>query len=528
MVRNCPNVLITLLAPLCACTVHTTPVATTPVTLHGPTLAQTTQIATHNSYWVNHGVLDLGAGGVGETIFDQLMHDGVRSLELDVHPDPATPHHFLVYHTVPGNGVCTDLFSCLAPHRNYWLGEALIVILELKGITGPTFDALHTPEDLDAEIRKASPDNFIPKDLFNMQGCARALTLAQCVQTKGWPRETNLANTGIFAVLGNWDSLPGAVAPADWALYATGQPILARWAFPMGSSWQRDYTTLSDDNRAKVSAAQWEAAWQQTVMLQIETLDDPLLTKALAAGQIVRSDNVFTAADRAQATALGVQLWQTDWPWDVGRDAANPVVALPGRPKLVASSTCPPVELPKPKAGEAQTSTTAHQISGFQYWQVAFATGLAQGVTPCVAISLAGDVTADGLLVCIDKHTQGYRKPLQDAPPDPLAETRTLSWTVCHNHQCTTATGPALADEFTLQIECPHTCCPNACDTIFAQGWLGKHVNPVALTGATLLQRHYLAQWNPKIDHNADRVFVVERTPASIMAGPACAIVEQQ
>ena len=44
---------------------------------------------THNSYWVDRGVsTDLFSSGVQESLLDQIVADGARPTELDVHPDP--------------------------------------------------------------------------------------------------------------------------------------------------------------------------------------------------------------------------------------------------------------------------------------------------------------------------------------------------------------------------------------------------------------------------------------------------------
>src|SRR5439155_3779444 len=111
--------------------------------------------------------------------------------ELDVHPDPDQPHHFAVYHTSPGNDVCTTLDDCLQSVRIlHWAAprhSLIAVILELKGLFTSTFDADHTPADLDAELRAALGGLlWTPADLL---ATCQATTLPACVGQVGWPGE---------------------------------------------------------------------------------------------------------------------------------------------------------------------------------------------------------------------------------------------------------------------------------------------------------------------------------------------------
>ncbi len=483
----------------------------------GPTLSQTSRIATHNSYWVNRGVAaDLFASGVGEQILDQLLLDHVRGLELDIHPDPATPHHFLIYHTAPGNDVCTDLASCLAPvlalHDLVVSHAAIVVILELKGLITPTFDAAHTPEDLDAELQ-ANLGTLLygPADL--LQRCDIGATLVQCVRDNGWPYEGELAGRVLVAVLGNWSDLPGAVAPADWATYATGKPMASRFAFPMGSSWQRDYKTLSDDNHALVTSATWDAAWAQAAMLQVETFDDPLLKPALVANQIVRADGVFTAADRTQATALGIQLWQTDWPWDAGR-TTNGLGALPGMPTPSTELDVDgAAQVPLPTAGQTATHVWFPAPSASDRLYAAMATGLADGVTLCLAAALNEDADVDGASWCKHKVVAGHAQPGGDAPANPNGERVTYLWQICHAGTCSVQRMDPQAEAVALDVACSNGQC---CVT---PQWLGagKTVTAVALTGAasyacfsgTAMNHGLLARWDAAVDHSAAAIAFV-------------------
>ncbi len=479
---------------------------------YGPTLSQTTRLATHNSYWVNHGVTsDLFSSGVGEQILDQLLVEHVRSIELDIHPDPATPHHFLVYHTAPGNGVCSDLASCLAPvttmHDLVESHSAVIVILELKGITTPTFDADHSADDLDAELRlNLGTMLYTPGDLLTR--CPSGASLVDCARERGWPYEAELAGKVLVAVLGNWNDFPGAVAPSDWAAYATSKAIRDRVAFPMGSSWQRDYTVLSEENRAMTDAKTWDAAWAQSAMLQVESFDDPLLKPAIAGNQIVRADGVFVGADREKATAVGVQLWQTDWPWDAARtDLA--IVALPGANTASALLDADGgAHVPLPKAGETTTRSNLPPASGHGRLYVAAATGLAAGVTACVAASVGGQPDVEGVTWCKHKQVAAHVKPGKDPPADPNGERVTYFWQVCHASACSLQAFAPQGESFVLDVNCADgQCCAKP-------QWGGRYPAVVELTlsgspsngcfSATSLQQSVLMRWDPTVDHAHD------------------------
>src|SRR5262245_7182873 len=80
-----------------------------------PFFNQVAYKASHNSYWVKRdNVVEAGASGTQERILDQLVFEGVRSLELDLHRDDFHPHQFTIYHTDKGsNSTCLNLDECL-------------------------------------------------------------------------------------------------------------------------------------------------------------------------------------------------------------------------------------------------------------------------------------------------------------------------------------------------------------------------------------------------------------------------------
>ena len=286
-----------------------------------PRLEQTWSMATHNAYWVDRGApSDLFASGTNERILDQVLGDGARSVELDVHRDPDVPGGFRVYHTVPGNSQCDSLADCLAPlalfHDTVPEHMPVTIALELKELISSNFDATHTVDDLDAIFRAAFGDRlYTPGDLLDRCDAlgARTDTLSHCVEDVRWPDVHALRGRFLVAILGNWDTL-GAVSTADWADYATTD-LVHRAAFPMASTWRLDHTTLPPDVAQHVTPETLAAAVDASVFVQVETEDDPLLLPSLARGAIVRIDGHFSPEQQAAATALGVQLLQTDTPW---------------------------------------------------------------------------------------------------------------------------------------------------------------------------------------------------------------------
>ncbi|HZR79676.1 MAG TPA: Ca2+-dependent phosphoinositide-specific phospholipase C [Candidatus Binatia bacterium] len=297
---------------------------------------QAWQIATHNSYWVDRATPnDLLASGVGERLLDQMLLDGVRTLEIDIHADPARPGGFRVFHTVPGNSVCATIEDCLAALRAFHHAlprhEVVTIVLELKGILEPTFDARHSPADLDRAITgELGALLYRPSDALarcSQRGVAAGAPLADCVAAAGWPSLADLRGRFIVTILGNWDDIGDAQATRDWVDYATAAPIADRVAFPMASSWKLDRSALTPRLQALVSQDDLDRAFAETVFLQIEDLADPHIDPFLARRGVIRVDGAFTADDQAARIARGMQLLQTDFPW-VTADGAGPAEAL--------------------------------------------------------------------------------------------------------------------------------------------------------------------------------------------------------
>src|SRR4051812_1309763 len=68
-----------------------------------PRYNQVTRKATHNAYWLNNAPgADAEGSGVQERLLDQMLHERVRSFEIDIHNDRGHAGEFAVYHTDSG------------------------------------------------------------------------------------------------------------------------------------------------------------------------------------------------------------------------------------------------------------------------------------------------------------------------------------------------------------------------------------------------------------------------------------------
>ena len=110
-------------------------------------------VATHNSYWLNRSdKADFFASGTQEILSDQLLHDHVRALELDVHSEGASPGRWKIYHTSDSEDyTCRDLDDCLQMLRNFQYAvprhEVVNIMVELKNVvphTGASFPGIPT------------------------------------------------------------------------------------------------------------------------------------------------------------------------------------------------------------------------------------------------------------------------------------------------------------------------------------------------------------------------------------------------
>jgi hypothetical protein len=153
--------------------------------------------AGHNSYWVPYhfgGLYDVGASGTRERILDQLLHEHVRSFELDLHRDDDHPGHFTIYHTSEtDNSTCHDLEACLQLFKRFdYLvpdHEVVNIIFEAKEtstLTARTFEGDHHIEDFDRTLWEYLGSRiYTPREFLSR--CAPGATLVQCARDRGWP-----------------------------------------------------------------------------------------------------------------------------------------------------------------------------------------------------------------------------------------------------------------------------------------------------------------------------------------------------
>ena len=371
------------------------------------------QIATHNSYWVDRGAPgDALASGTQERLVDQVLVDHVRALEIDIHKDPQRPHAFTVHHTTPGNSLCSTLDGCLAElraiHQALPLHEAITVVLELKEITEPNFDDEHTIEDLDRVLSdELGVLLYRPGDLLARcearGGCAE--TLGTCAAARGWPPIDELRGRFVVALLGNWDAI-GGQATRDWASYALRGPARDRSAFPMASSWKREWASLPPAIQPLVTQEELDAALSQSAMLQVEDVADPRLPGFLGRGGVVRIDGAFTPADQSARSDLGAQLLQTDFPWTQADDhgPSQPLRALgPGiDPSVLREPGTRAALLP---AGERErVFAYLEDHTGSARWETAVAAGARSPGEGCLrAAAGLGAVGETSIAVCRSK-----------------------------------------------------------------------------------------------------------------------------
>jgi len=308
--------------------------------------------ATHNSYWVDRdNVVELYASGTQERILDQLLFEGVRGLELDLHSD-ATDHMFDVYHTDKhSNSLCAPLDECLKQLMvfQHTLPEhdPVTVVLELKEIAGSPFDSSHTIEDLDATLeRYLGQYMFRPRDL--MARCPGAGSIRECLRSTGWPTLDTLRGKFIFTVIGNYNGGINGCYPVvphnrrAWVEYGTQDGgAAARSAFLMESPWADGEIACQEG----IDSGSVQTAINNSAFLQFEGGADGLMfptqQDARAENRIVRADvgqdNKPTLADQLAVVSAGLSLIQNDHPWHAANDLSPLRPGIPLDPASLAS-----------------------------------------------------------------------------------------------------------------------------------------------------------------------------------------------
>ncbi len=291
-------------------------------------------IATHNAYWLDrHPGLDPYGSGAQEDLRDQLLHERVRAVELDVHSDDAHPGVWTVYHTdQPSFSQCNPLDDCLRAlaqiHALIPDHEVINVIIELKNTdyaltscclqTTHHFSATHTIEAFDRTLWSALGGAiYTPADFLSR--CPAGRTLTACAKEVGWPTVSELRGKFIVNLIGNWSN-----AVYDWAAYANAPPgIRARVAFPMrcifdawGDGVFRGGTGgLAGGSFAPLPAGWLERARAESVFWQVEHLEYAGLPAFLAENGVVRGPTINDEGSARAQLRRGIHMISTDAPW---------------------------------------------------------------------------------------------------------------------------------------------------------------------------------------------------------------------
>jgi hypothetical protein len=359
-------------------------------------------IATHNSYWINRGHLaDPYASGTEELISDQLLHEHVRALEIDVHTD-RQPGVWSVYHTDrPDYSQVHTLAEALEVLRDFHRAlpdhEVVNIVIELKNTaidwldfpaSEKNFDATHTIDDFDRLIRTTlGPALYEPRD-FLARGAPGA-TLADVAASAGWPRIDELRGRFIVNLIGSWSS-----AAFDWARYAGEAPIAQRACFPLRSIFDAQgggtVGTWPGSVFDPIPPGWLAAAHDASIFWQVEDLSCPLVPPFLARGGVVRGGLALEPAEQVDQIRRGYQMIMTDYPWSfvenggppgsgiavdpsrrlrdpafaTGRAPLDPAALVEPGGRIYASSDAPPRFLyawqpaAAPRAWETTVSTT--------------------------------------------------------------------------------------------------------------------------------------------------------------------------
>jgi len=263
---------------------------------------------THNAYWINNVPTpsDLYGAGTQMRLWDQLLHEHVRSIELDVHRDMDHPYgplkdigkhpgEFRVYHTdKPDNSTCFTLADCLQllQRLDYVLPdhEVMHIVLELKQVDLPfndigLFDDPHfSPEEIDRLLWEHLGSRLYTPAEF-MSRCDPNLNLRDCARQVGWPTVDQLRGRYIVTVHGTeTPAAPGACNERSWWQYASAD-IRTRAAFPMFVVGG-DAAGVSDFDLPTFKAhryntntdafkAMWRKALDNTIFFQLEDPSNP-------------------------------------------------------------------------------------------------------------------------------------------------------------------------------------------------------------------------------------------------------------
>lgn len=447
------------------------------------------QLGTHNSYWAVHQGGDPFVSGPGERLLDQLLVDHVRSIEIDVHQDPARPHAFRVYHASAGDSLCDKLEECLGIVRTFQRTlpdhQPLLILIELLELFHPLFDDNYTIADFDRALADGLGQAlYRPGDFMKPCAAQSGLTLSACSQQVGWPSIAELKGRVVVAALGNWDMF-GGVGTAEWVHYSNSGAISERAAFPMATGPRLDWNMLDGNVQNAVSADEIAQAVKQSILFQSEDLNDPNNQLFLKNNAIIRIDNEFSIAQQEQAVKMGMHILQTDEPW-IAYDDHGPEAPLRAfNPQAVKDPMKEPGQrLRLRPAADAQSGVFAYVKSDADSTlETTVSAGIAPASVGCVRAATSADGTAaTSLTLC--------RKVLPNIL-GPAATGMTLTLSTCQNAACTsedfmaqdgTLGGPG--DILSMQVE---SAGENSCVTFKSARLTDEKLAPIF---ATLGDKH--------------------------------------
>lgn len=354
--------------------------------------SQVWQLASHNSYWAERRGGDPWASGVSERLLDQLLADGARTLELDIHPSEVA-HEFRVYHLQPGDSQCDSLRECLGIVRLFQRAlpqhRPLLLQLEFKHLFASLWDNDHTPEDLDRVLRQElgaalyTPGEFLAPCLPH--GIA---SLRECMRQTGWPAVNELAGRVLVATMGYWHMFGGQNDVA-WVDYSRSRPAVELAAFPLAINTR--YYTLSADGQQQITEAQFDEAMAQTAFWYSEDVNDPLTQAFVREGGIVMYGEATATARQLLGIANGLQLLQTDTPW-IAPDTEGRIQPLrsldPGQRRQAIGEVDDAVQLHGAGSGPGSTGEVARllQVAPGQpsRWEATLISGHESALSACL------------------------------------------------------------------------------------------------------------------------------------------------
>lgn len=356
---------------------------------------------THNSYWALRQGGDPFAEGPGEPLLEQILSEGVRHLDLDLHKDPK-PHAFSVHHAIPGDTLCSTLDECLGllrtVQRTLPSHHPLVVMLEFKNLSSPLFDDEHTIADLDRVLTEGlGAALYRPADF--LRRCPSQTTLSGCVQQAGWPTVAELRGRVLFVVMGYWHMF-GGQDDIDWANYATSGDIAERAGFPLAN--QPDWKQWPVETQENVSEERHSKAIAQSLFLDAWDLNSPHIRSFLSQGKIIRLPE-DSEQDFERNKLLGGQLVATNFPWALRpQDRTQQTV----RTLDASHSDSAPTELGQRlelhgAEEDGQTVFAYTQVSdSVSDWESTITTGIDPGLSGCLL--MAEDPTqTDGASVSV-------------------------------------------------------------------------------------------------------------------------------